>query len=163
VTLRLPDGGNFQIATRPLPYFDDKGTLILFEGEAVTLSYADDDEKLEHPVLSAVRDPLGPVTLPPPPPSGRSLSFSLRQMESKPDMLLGITNTTKAIIKYDTMVFVPDVVNGNARGGRATTCPVPAPQESQPTLGLEHWAQPLVMVIITNIRALEPGALSSCN
>src|SRR3569623_946853 len=101
VTLRMADGSNFTIATRPLPYFDDKGTLILFAGESVTLAYGEDDAKLEHPVLSAVTDPLGPVELPPPS-SESTVAFTLRQVDGKSDMVLGVTNRTIALVKYDT-------------------------------------------------------------
>lgn len=53
VNLRMRDNSSFQIGTRMLPYFDDKGTLIIFPGESITLSYAGDDAKLEHPALSS--------------------------------------------------------------------------------------------------------------
>src|SRR4051812_2152285 len=112
VVLRMTDGSTFQIATRPLPYFDEKGTLILFAGEAVALTYAEDDEKLEHPILSSVTDPLGPVELP----AGDSkpiISFTFLQAKDKPDMILGVSNTTRAMLKYDTVGFQPDVVNNN--------------------------------------------------
>lgn len=163
VILRMVDGSEFRIDTRPLPYLDDKGTLILFADESVTLSYPEDDEKLEHPVVSAIKDPLGTIDLPAAA-STRSLTFSFRQMTDKPDMVLGITNTTKAMVKYDAVAFFPDVVNHNARGSHTATCALPPPEDNAPrTLGLEHWPQPLVMLIITNIRALEPGALRACD
>ena len=43
VSLRMGDNSSFQIGTRMLPYFDDKGTLVIFPGETITLSYAGDD------------------------------------------------------------------------------------------------------------------------
>jgi hypothetical protein len=164
VDLRMTDGSTFQIATGPLPYFDEKGTLILFAGEAVALAYAEDDEKLEHPVLSSGTDPLGPVELPAPA-SKRIVSFTFLQAKDKPDMMLGVSNTTRAMLKYDTVGFQPDVVNNNAKGGHIVTCALPPPEGdgNKPNLALEHWPQPMVMVMITNIRALLPGALRSCD
>lgn len=162
LSLRMKDGSNFEIATRPLPYIDDKGTLVLFAGESVTLSYAEDDAKLEHPVLSAVTDPLGPVELAPPP-STRSLTFAFGQLDGKPDMALGVTNRTPAMVKYDALMFIPDAAAGNARAAKTTACSVPPLEGSQPAIGLEHWPQALVMLVITNIRALEPGTPRSCD
>src|SRR3954469_16193457 len=154
VVLRMGDGSSFQIATRPLPYFDEKGTLILFAGEAVALAFAEDDEKLEHPILSSVTDPLGPVELSAQD-SKRIISFTFLQANGKPDMMLGVSNTTKAMLKYDTVGFQPDVVNSNARGGHIPTCALPPPDGGQTTsLALAHWPEPMVMVMVTNIRAL---------
>lgn len=164
VDLRMPDGSSFQIATRPLPYFDEKGTLILFAGEQVALSYAEDDEKLERPVLTSITDPLGPVELPAST-YQRQISFTFLQADGKVDMMLGVSNSTKAILKYDAVGFVPDVVNHNARGGHVTTCSLSPPEDGgdKPNLALEHWPEPMVMVMITNIRALAQGALRSCD
>jgi hypothetical protein len=163
VSLRMKDGSSFDIATRPLPYIDDKGTLVLFAGESVTLSFPDDDTKLEHPALSAVKDPLGPVDLPPPAASAQSLGFSFGQLDGKPDMALGVTNLTKATVKYDVLMFIPDAAAGNARAAKTTACSVPPPPDNKPTFGLEHWPQPLVMLVITNIRAQDPGTPRSCD
>jgi hypothetical protein len=164
VILRMGDGSSFQIATRPLPYFDERGTLILFPGEAVALTFAEDDEKLEHPMMSAITDPVGPVELPAQE-SKRIISFTFLQADGKPDMMLGVSNTTKAMLKYDMAGFLPDVVNNNAKGGHVSTCALPPPPDgaNKPSLALEHWPQPMVMVMITNIRALLPGALRSCD
>jgi hypothetical protein len=164
IDLRMPDGSNFQIATRPLPYFDEKGTLILFVGEQVALSFAEDDVKLEHPILASVTDPLGPVELPTPP-SQRVISFTFLQGNGKVDMMLGVSNSTKANLKYDATGFVPDVVNHNARGGRIAACSLPPPDDDsgKPNLALQTWTEPMVMVMITNIRALAEGALRSCD
>jgi hypothetical protein len=163
VSLRMGDNSSFQIATRMLPYFDDKGTLIIFPGETITLSYAGDDAKLEHPALSSVIDPAGPVELLPPL-SGRAVSFRLEQMDGKPDMMLTTTNATKAIVKFDAVMFVPDPASGNARGSRTSTCPILPPQGSAPGFrGFENWPQPVVMLLIGNIRALDAAAPRACN
>jgi hypothetical protein len=162
VSLRMGDNSSFQIGTRMLPYFDDKGTLIIFPGETITLSYTGDDAKLEHPVLSSVIDPAGPVELPPS--SGTTVSFRLEQMDGKSDMMLTTTNTTGAIVKFDTVMFVPDPASGNARGSRTTTCPVLPPQGVAPGFsGFENWPQPVVMLLIGNIRALDAAAPRTCN
>lgn len=161
--LRMPDNSSFQIGTRLLPYFDDKGTMILFPGETITLSYAGEDAKLEHPVLSSVSDPAGPVA-PLPPPSGSNVSFKLEQMDGKPDMMLTVINTTKATVKFDTVMFVPDPASGNARGSHTTACPVLPPQGNAPSFSdLENWPQPVVMLLIGNIRALDSSAPRTCN
>ncbi|HKU64962.1 MAG TPA: hypothetical protein VJQ06_07885 [Rhizomicrobium sp.] len=163
LSLRMPDKSNFVISTRPLPYFDDKGTLILFAGESVTLSYATDDERLEHPVLSSVSDPLGPVELPPPA-SKAAIRFDLQQMEGEAGMMLTVTNTTKTTVKYDAVMFMPDPAGGGARGGRTTACPVMPPQDRAASFsGFENWPQPIVMLLISNIRALAKDAPSICN
>ena len=164
VTLRMRDNSSFQIGTRMLPYFDDKGILIIFPGETITLSYASDDAKLEHPVLSSVKDPAGPVALPPPPSSSATVSFELEQMDGKPDMMLTVTNTTRSTVKFDAVMFAPDPASGNARGSRTTACPVLPPQANAPSFSdFEGWPQPVVMLIIGNIRALAPDAPRSCN
>jgi hypothetical protein len=163
VSLRMRDNSSFQIGTRMLPYFDDKGTLIIFPGESITLSYADDDAKLEHPVLSSVIDPAGPVELPPPA-SKANITFELKQMYGKPDMMLSVTNTTRATVKFDTVMFVPDPASGNARGSRTTACPVLPPPGSAPSFSdFENWPQPIVMLLIGNIRAQDPSAPRTCN
>jgi hypothetical protein len=163
MTLRMPDKSNFAITTRPLPYLDDKGTLILFAGESITLSYATDDEKLEHPVLSSVSDPLGPVELPPPV-SKAAIRFDLEQMEGEAGMMLTVTNTTKATVKYDAVMFMPDPASGGARGGRTTACPVLPPQGGGDGFSaVENWPEPIVMLLVSNIRALADGAPSICN
>jgi hypothetical protein len=163
VSLRMRDNSSFQIGTRMLPYFDDKGTLIIFPGESITLSYADDDAKLEHPVLSSVIDPAGPVELPPPA-SKANITFELKQMDGKPDMMLSVTNTTRATVKFDTVMFVPDPASGNARGSRTTACPVLPPPGSAPSFSdFENWPQPIVMLLIGNIRAQDPSAPRTCN
>jgi len=164
VTLRMRDNSSFQIGTRTLPYFDDKGILIIFPGETITLSYPGDDAKLEHPVLSSVSDPAGPVALTPPPSPGTNVSFKLEQMDGKPDMMLTVTNTTRSTVKFDTVMFVPDPASGNARGSRTTACPVLPPQANAPSFSdLESWQQPVVMLLIGNIRALAPDAPRACN
>jgi hypothetical protein len=165
VDLRMPDGSSFQIATRPLPYIDEQGTLVLFAGEQVALAYGEDDVKLEHPVLASVTDPLGPVELPAPA-SKRLISFTFLQANGKVDMMLGVTNSTKANLKYDATGFQPDVVNHNARGGRISTGSVPPPPDDgsdKSNVALQTWPEPMVMVMINNIRALAPGALRSCD
>ncbi|HEX4027798.1 MAG TPA: hypothetical protein VHX18_09275 [Rhizomicrobium sp.] len=162
MSLRMRDNSSFQIGTRMLPYFDDKGTLIIFPGETITLSYAGDDAKLEHPALSSVIDPAGPVALPPF--SGTTVSFKLEQMDGKPDMMLSVANTTGAIVKFDTVMFVPDPASGNARGSRTTACPVLPPQGRAPSFSdLENWPQPIVMLLIGNIRALDAAARRACD
>ena len=163
LTLRMPSNSSFQISTRPLPYLDDKGTLIMFAGESITLSYAADDQKLEHPILSAVHDPLGSVELPPPP-SGAAVTFDLSQMDGRAGMMLTVTNTTKVIVKYDAVMFVADPASGGARGRRTTACPVLPPQGNASSFaGFESWPQPIVMMLITNIRALPADASQVCN
>jgi hypothetical protein len=163
MTLRMPDKTNFQITTRPLPYFDDKGQLILFAGESVTLSYAGGDEKLAHPAVSSVRDPLGPVELPAPL-SDATITFDLKQMDGQPGMMMTVTNKTKTIIKYDAVMFVPDPASGGARGARTSACPVLPPQGTSTTFSaFENWPQPIVMLLISNIRVLPAGAPQVCN
>jgi hypothetical protein len=164
LSLRMRDISNFEIGTRMLPYFDDKGTLIIFPGETITLSYPGDDAKLEHPVLSSVSDPAGPVTPPPPPSSSATVSFELEQMDGKADMMLTVTNKTRATVKFDTVMFMPDPASGNARGSRTTACPVLPPPGAAPSFSdLENWPQPVVMLLIGNIRALAADAPHTCN
>ena len=163
-SLRMRDNTSLAGATRPLPYFDDRGNLILFAGESVTLSYASDDAKLEHPALLSVTDPAGPVEVPPPAFPGEKVSFRFEQMDGRADMLLTTTNTTKSIVKFDAVMFIPDPANGGARGSRTTACPVLPPQGSQPSFsGIENWPQPIVMLVIRNIRALDASAPRTCN
>jgi len=102
----MQDGSSFQISTRPLPYLDDRGNLVLFAGESVTLTYAAEDQKLEHPLLTAIGDPAGAVELPPPT-AKAALTFDFQQMDGKPDMMLTVTNTSGATVKYDVATFGP--------------------------------------------------------
>lgn len=85
-------------------------------------------------------------------------------MDGKPDMMLTVTNTTRATVKFDTVMFVPDPASGNARGSRTTACPVLPPPGSTPSFSdFESWPQPVVMLLIGNIRALDPAAPHVCN
>lgn len=159
VTLQMRDKTSFETNTRLVPYFDDNGALAIFPGETISLSYASDDTKLEHPVLSSVVDPAGPVDLPSS--SGLTISFKFEQKTDGPDMMLVVTNSTKAKVKYDAVMFVPDASGVHA--ARTSACPLMPPQGGQPSFsGFEHWPHPIVMLLISNIRALEPSGSFNC-
>ena len=153
VTLRMLDKTSLETETRQVPYFDDKGSLAIFSGETISLSYASDDTRLEHPALSSVVDPAGGVELPSA--AGVTISFKFEQMEGRPDMMLTLSNTTKARVKYDTVMFVPgSAANGGARVSHTSACPLlPPPGGVASFFGTEHWPHPIIMLLITGIRA----------
>ena len=112
--------------------------------------------------MSSVIDPAGPVDLPPP--TGVTLSFKLEQREGLPDMMLAITNTTKARIKFDTLMFVPDSATGGVHVAPTSACPLLPPQGNLTSFGgFEHWPHPIAMLVISNIRAVEASSSFVCN
>ena len=158
-TLRLSDGGTLESPVQPYPYLDDHGQLYIFPGETIGLAVQSDSSGIGYPELAEVSNPAGPVTLN----TSRkaTLTFSFFQMEGKPDMMLRVVNTTNATLRYDATLYLP--AGNGVRSVRTSTCPVPQPQPGAPAFsGFEQWPQPILMLIVTNIRAVEKTASMAC-
>jgi hypothetical protein len=158
--LRTKDGV-FQGQTQPVPWLDDQGTVILFPGESVTIGYPTDDSALARPELYAHAGPdevmVGPAAR-----LGPILTFDLKQMDGKPDMMMTGTNRVKATIKFDIVMYVP--TPAGVRAMRTSACPLMPPQGSRDSFsGFEHWPHPIAMMVITHIRAMPAGAAMTCD
>jgi len=162
VLLRLPENHGFEIKTQPYPYLDDRDSVILYPGETVTIGFNKTGDALGRPVLVKVSDANGPVDIGTPGTAAATLSFTLKQSEGKTDMMLTAANGVPAMLKYDAIMFAPTA--SGIRPMRTSSCPLMPPQGgAQAFSGFESSPQPFVMMAITNIHALAPGAAVSCN
>ena len=162
VLLRMPDNRGFQTKTQPFPYLDDRGTVILYPGESITIGFNKDGDALGRPVLVKVTDPDGPVDFGTPGTAAATVSFTLKQDDGKPSMMLTADNGVSATLKYDLQMFVPAA--DGVRSGHSSTCPLMAPQGSVASFGgFESWPHPILMLVISNIRMLPAGSGMACN
>lgn len=161
VVLRMPDGRGFESKTQPYPYLDDHGTVILYAGETITIGFNKTAEGLGAPVLLKVSDPEGAVDIGTPGTAAASLSFTLKQDDGKPSMMLTAANGVPATLKYSLQMFVPTA--DGVRNGHSSTCPLMAPPSGVASFGgFESWPHPILMVAIADIRMLPAGAPSAC-
>ena len=159
ITLRASGSNVARFPTQLFPYLDTKGQLIIYPGETITLALPQDGKGA--PALAKVADENGEVEIRPLAGGEASLSFSFKQMDGKPDMLLTVTNSVAATFKYDT-VMLAATPNG-MRPSPTSTCPLLPPQGSAPSFsGLEHWPYPIALLLISNIRPLAAGDDKSC-
>jgi hypothetical protein len=161
LTLRA-DGGNIaRFDTALLPYLDDKGDVILYPGETITLAISKNGNGIAPPTLLKVTDPDGAVNLGILPASDSTLSFELRQNDENPGMRLIVTNVAPVQVKYDAVMFVP--TQKGIQPMRTSSCPVLPPQLSAKSFSVfESWPQPITMLVISNIRAMAPGSGVAC-
>jgi hypothetical protein len=71
---------------------NDKGTVIVYPDETVSVSLARQGDKLAPPVFVAATDPDGTTALKLADVTPANLSFQLRQLDSVPGTVLVITN-----------------------------------------------------------------------
>jgi len=162
VVLRMPDNRGFEAKTQPYPFLDDHGTVILYPGETVTIGFNKSGDGLGAPVLLKVTDPDGAVDIGAAGTAAASLSFTLKQDDGKPSMMLTAANGVPATLKYNLQMFVP--TPDGVRSGHSSTCPLMAPQGSVASFGgFESWPHPILMLAISDIRMLPGGSPMVCN
>jgi hypothetical protein len=162
LVLRMPDNRGLEARTQPYPYLDDHGTVILYAGETITIGFNKNGDGLGAPVLLKVSDPDGAVDIGAAGTAAASLSFTLKQDEGKPGMMLTAANGVPATLKYSLQMFVPTA--DGVRSGHSSTCPLMAPPGGVASFGgFESWPHPILMVAIADIRMLPAGAPSTCN
>jgi hypothetical protein len=161
-TMRLREGGSITLPRPPAPYFSGS-VLSLVPGETVVLGFSRTAEGgLSAPVLLQVSDAAGVVDTGLGPDADMTLSFSFRQQDGKPDMMLTVVNKTHMMIKYDAFMYVPNT--GNVRGNGTSSCPVmPALSPAQGFSTFESWPHPIALLLIGRIRVLTPDATAICN
>lgn len=161
--LRMSDDRGFETKTQAFPYLDDKGTVIVYPGETITIGYDKNGDTPSNPILLKVTDPDGPVDLGASVKAAATLSFTLKQDDAKPGMMLTVANGVAATLKYDAVMLVP-MATGKVEPVPTSTCPLMSPQGSSSTFsGFESWPHPLVMMVITNIHTLPKDAPMVCN
>jgi len=162
VVLRTPDNRGFEGKTQPYPYLDDHGTVILFAGETITIGFNKTADGLGAPVLLKVSDPDGPVDIGAAGTAAASLSFTLKQDDGKPSMMLTAANGVPTTLKYSLQMFVPTA--DGVRSGHSSTCPLMAPPAGVASFGgFESWPHPILMVAVSDIRILPTGSPQVCN
>ncbi len=160
-SLRSADGNSVEVSTTIAPYINDKGAIFIYPGEEIGVALTKQDEALGQPALATVTDPNGPVALEFPHPDAANLTFKFHEMDGKPDMLLTVDNRIDAVVKYDLVMYV--AARDGYRGVRTSACGLMPPQGGQKSfMGFEHWPNPILMLAITNIRALPKGSAISC-
>ncbi|HVZ27406.1 MAG TPA: hypothetical protein VG798_02015 [Rhizomicrobium sp.] len=159
LSLRASGGNVVRLHTELYPYLDTRGEAIIFPGETITLALPKDGNG--PPNLLKVVDPDGPVDIGATSDSDSTLSFEFHQEEGKPDMLLTITSTVAAMLKYDATMLV--VTPGGVRRAHTSTCPILAARETaKTTFGTESWPQPIPMLVISGIHAIPQGGPMNC-
>lgn len=154
--LRKADGSTGNFDTRPYPYFDPDGGLFIYPGETITLGLAKNGSG--KPRLLKAVDVDGAHQFAQPAAGEATLEFTLKQIEGKPDMMLNVSNSTGAVIKYDTWMTTVD-----GRTSSTSSCPVFPPGRGQASFGgIEHWPHPIVSLLIENVRALGASADRAC-
>ena len=161
-TMRLREGGSITLPRPPAPYFSGS-VLSLIPGETVVLGFSRTAEGgLSAPVLLQVSDAAGVVDTGLGPDADMTLSFSFRQQDGKPDMMLTVVNKTHMMIKYDAFMYVPGT--GTVSGNGTSSCPVmPALSPAQGFSTFESWPHPIALLLIGRIRILTPDATMICN
>jgi hypothetical protein len=160
-SLHAADGKTVEGETLPFPYVNDKGTVIVYPDETVSVSLARQGDKLAPPVFVAATDPDGTTALKLADVTPANLSFQLRQLDSVPGTVLVITNQIDANIKFDLVMYVP--VAGGMRAVHTSSCPLLPPQNGQQSFaGVEHWPHPVMMVAIADIHILSPDSPRVC-
>jgi hypothetical protein len=161
-TMRLREGGSITLPKPPAPYFSGS-VLSLIPGDTVVLGFSrNPDGGLSAPVLLQVSDTAGVVDTGLGPDADMTLSFSFRQLEGKPDMMLTVVNKTHMMIKYDAFMYVPS--SGDVSGNGTSSCPVmPALSPAQGFSTFESWPHPIALLLIGRIRVLTPDATAICN
>jgi hypothetical protein len=162
VLLRMPDNRGFETKTQPYPFLDDHGTVILYPGETITIGFNKNGDSLGAPMLLKATDPDGAVDIGAAGTAAASLSFTLKQDDGKPSMMLTAANGVAATLKYNLQMFVPTA--DGVRSGHSSTCPLMAPQGSVASFGgFESWPHPILMLAISDIRMLPAGSGMVCN
>jgi len=158
-SLRTGDGKTVEGTTARFPYVNDKGTIFVYPGETVGVSLVRDGDRLAPPVFVAATDPGGTTASKQAAPA--NLSFTLRQLDGRSDIFLEIANRIDASVKLDLTMYVP--VTGGMRAVRTSSCPLLPPQSGLPAFtGIENWPHPIMMIAISNIHVLPPGASRVC-
>ena len=158
-SLRTRDGKTVEGTTARFPYVNDKGTIFVYPGETVGVSITRDGDRLTPPVFAAATDPDGTTASKQAAPA--NLSFTLRQMDGRADIILEIANRIDASVKLDLVMYVP--IAGGMRAVRTSSCPLLPPQGGLPAFtGIESWPHPVMMIAISDIHILPAGAARVC-
>lgn len=160
-SLQTVDGKTVEGDTLPFPYVNDKGTVFVYPDETVSVALVRQGDKLAPPIFVTATDPRGTVASKQPNTAPANFSFQLRQLDKEHGMILVMTNRLDANVKLDLVMYVP--VAGGMRGIHNSSCPMLAPQLLQQSFGgVEQWPHPVMMMAISNIHILPPGAPRVC-
>jgi hypothetical protein len=138
---------------------NDKGTIFVYPGETVGVSVVRNGDQLALPVFVAAADPDGTTASKQAVPA--NLSFTLRQLDGRSDIFLEIANRIDVPVKLDLTMYVP--IAGGMRAVRTSSCPLLPPQGGLPAFtGIESWPHPVMMIAVSGIHVLPPGAARVC-
>ena len=162
LSLRMPDDKRLEASTDRYPYVDDKGVIIIYPGETIAVSLSGQGEALGPPALVSVTNPEGPVALRTAPKQPANLTFAFKEFaKDKSGMLLDVTNQIDAALEYDAAMMV--WAGSGFRVVHTSVCRLMPPQPGLTEFhGFEQWAQPVVMLMISNIHGLPKNSPQRC-
>jgi len=162
LSLTAAGGKTVEASTERYPYIDDQGAIVIYPGETIGTYIAEQGDAFGKPALASVAGLDGPVKLDFPHADVANLTFKFEEVgKGKPGMFLTLDSHIDAVIKYNLLMFV-----STPKGYRAvptSSCTLLPPQPGMKTFyGTEHWLHPVLMLVITNIRALPKGSPMMC-
>lgn len=163
VEMRMDAQRGIRFKAQPLPYIDSNGAVILYPGEAITISLAEENGKLAVPRLVSVTMPTGPVDLGAlaDPAATNTVTFALTQDIGKPDMQLVATNRTKLLLKYSATMGLPS--ESGMKPARTSICPLFPATLPEGFAGHETWPHPIGILILSNLHIIPQGGPMNCD
>lgn len=162
IELRLDASRGYHFESELLPYVDDKGSILLYPGDVVTVSVARNGKKLSLPKIVNASDAGGKINLGGKANSGATstVTFALTQDEGKPDMTLLVTNKTGLTLKYTAVAGIPS--QQGLRPSHTSVCPLLPGSAKDGFTGHETWPQAIGMIILSDLRIVQSKD-TACN
>jgi hypothetical protein len=140
------EGGTAVVMTEMFPYVDTEGSIVIYAGEAFSVSFPDPNDPSKPRFLHTIADidnaPLPAANEP------RILMLQFGQIEGDTGMMLTMRNATGVALKFDAIMYVP---TRNGMGSASTSICALLPG----MFNTESWPHPVAMLVLNHIRKVD--------
>lgn len=144
IRLIANDGGSFGVMTQTYPYVDGEGSIVIYAGEAIAVSFPDPNDFSKVQFLRTMQnmDEAGAA------PGAAVLTVELKQRDGQAGMMMKLRNATGVALKFEATMYVP------ARDG-LHSAPTSMCTLLPGMFNTEGWPHPVAMIVLSHVRKVD--------